>query len=1419
MNKSSGHRASRGITGVVTTFWIAFASAGLAALTIIVAGIIVTQVNASNGWGLGGPVLGISIEHDRSGGDIDSESNEKVRETEQGEEETPGIQQKRLEWTEEFLGIKGVPPEQVADRLLSNWQQVQAKKLGRPFQLNERFKGSVNLKDNRKSVSVAPEDSGGPTIAALADTFGLGPVRTASAQTASTTAGAGWVNFGPMFDCSVRPCNSLGYPTYGTQGRISEGGIAVHPTNDSIMYVSGSQGGLWKTTDAGHNWTPLTDNFPTQGAGAVALDPANPNVVYYATGDPLGYGGAGVGVFKSTDAGVTWALIGSASQVGTAVPGMAIDPIHTQNVFLASKSKGIVRSADGGVTWTNPLVGSAWNVVIDPQNPNFVYAAIASKGIYKSSDGGTTWAMLGGGLPTSGVSRLDISLSKNYPSNLVALYVISDTPKVYKTVDSGTTWANITGNINTQTFSGQGWYDLVVAISPLDPNKIFVGGIGASGTLDNGATWYSLGSHTVDNHAMAFTNGGRLLEGGDQGLYRATTDMNMLDSSSSYISMGWVNLTTNMINYIFYPGLGIVNSGNTLFKIAGGLQDNQALGWNILGDNSWSWVPTGNGDGAHTAISNVDSTYTYGAAVSFQHCYLKAAPSGKSLYQGCHPATDPVDAKTAYVVGTNAAGGSYYLFKTTDNGVTWVPLVPFSGDVTWLTIDPTDRNIIYAAQGAVKKSTNGGVSFVTVSPSMAINQLVVDPQNHNVLYAAVSNGVSKSMDGGITWVSIKGDLPSVSAKTVAINHLDSNQIYLGTTNGLYFTTNGGVNWQFDREFPIVSVVGLDLSPQNELYAETFGRGMFKTTLANSMPLTGAVSLVGPKGGECWKSGTTKTITWTASGVANVKLDYDNSNGTWTTIAASVPASSGSYTWSLPTSAVLSNARIRVSDVLQPNVSSISKPLVLWDGICFTSPSSNESWTVGTTHNITWKQDGYTSFTLKYYPHNSSTPVTLSTNVPASSGSYSFTVPSNDPGGSASFTLNSNTSFEGHQVSFTVYNPTSDVTIPSTTTTSPALNTAISGVVTFAGTASDNVGIAYINEFVDWVDKGRLATGTGTSVPWSYTFDTTTLTNTSHQFGVKVCDTSNNCIQQLTSWLVSNVAADTTAPTVTVTTPTAGTMVTGTIPVAGTASDNTSVSKVEVLVDGTVKGTASGVASWTYSLNTTTLTNGTHTIQARATDTSGNTGTSSSVSVTTSNVAPDTTAPTISITTPAAGSTISLTTSVSATASDSLGVTKVELYVDSTLKSTDTIAPYDFSLDTTTITNGTHTLMAKAYDAAGNVGSGSVSVSVANILPTTTTSLTTNKASYSISADKSMTMTATVTSNGAPLSGASVSFLITGANGTQVTTTATTGTNGVAISKYTFKRQSPVGTWSIQATASKSGYQSSTSSTASVTVAK
>jgi hypothetical protein len=228
--------------------------------------------------------------------------------------------------------------------------------------------------------------------------------------------------------------------------------------------------------------------------------------------------------------------------------------------------------------------------------------------------------------------------------------------------------------------------------------------------------------------------------------------------------------------------------------------------------------------------------------------------------------------------------------------------------------------------------------------------------------------------------------------------------------------------------------------------------------------------------------------------------------------------------------------------------------------------------------------------------------------------------------------------------------------------------------------------------------------------------TTTITpaNGEHYYYAKITQDNGTILWSAPVWVSQGASGDSTPPTVSASE--SGTS--GTITLSATASDNIGVTAVEFYVDGTLKGNDT-TSPYSMTLNSTTLTNGSHSLTAKAYDAAGNSTTSSTVSFSVSNATSDTTPPTVSASESGTSGTITL----SATASDNVGVSSVEFYVDGTLKGSDASSPYSMTLDSTTLANGSHALTAKAYDAAGN----SATSSAANFSVSNTTGTSFNEA--------------------------------------------------------------------------------------------
>lgn len=282
----------------------------------------------------------------------------------------------------------------------------------------------------------------------------------------------------------------------------------------------------------------------------------------------------------------------------------------------------------------------------------------------------------------------------------------------------------------------------------------------------------------------------------------------------------------------------------------------------------------------------------------------------------------------------------------------------------------------------------------------------------------------------------------------------------------------------------------------------------------------------------------------------------------------------------------------------------------------------------------------------------------------------------------------------------------DTTPPTVSITSPTSGSTVTGIVAVTAAASDNVGVAGVQFQVDGAALGA----EDTSSPYSASWDAGAAAPGTHTVRAIARDAAGN---STTSVAVTVTVPDTTQPAVSVTSPANGSTVQGTVTLSAAASDNVGVAGVQFRLDGSSFGAEDTTAPYSLAWNTSSTPNGSHTIAAVARDAAGNTRVSATVTVTLSN--PDTTAPTVHITSPSSGATVAATISVSANASDNLGVTGVQFRLDgAALGAEDTTAPYSVAWDTTTASEGAHTLTAVARDAAGNTStSPSIAVTVSN----------------------------------------------------------------------------------------------------------
>ncbi|MDQ3338021.1 MAG: Ig-like domain-containing protein [Myxococcota bacterium] len=279
--------------------------------------------------------------------------------------------------------------------------------------------------------------------------------------------------------------------------------------------------------------------------------------------------------------------------------------------------------------------------------------------------------------------------------------------------------------------------------------------------------------------------------------------------------------------------------------------------------------------------------------------------------------------------------------------------------------------------------------------------------------------------------------------------------------------------------------------------------------------------------------------------------------------------------------------------------------------------------------------------------------------------------------------------------FSLVDATSDTTAPAIAMTSPGAGATISGTVQLAANASDAVGIAR----VDFLVNGT-PVGTDTTSPYAMPWDSAAFAGQTVTLTARAVDTSSNMASSASSQITVAAAQDTTPPTVALTSPPAGATVTGVIQVTANAADAGGVARVELLVNGAL--VATDLASpYAFALDTTPYAGQTITLTARAFDNAGNNTTSASRQITVSQ-SQDTTPPTVAMTSPAAGATVSGSVQLTADATDAGGIARVEFLVNGAITGTDTTSPYAVAWNSAPFAGTTVTLAARAVDGAGNI---------------------------------------------------------------------------------------------------------------------
>lgn len=655
------------------------------------------------------------------------------------------------------------------------------------------------------------------------------------------TTGASTGNWTPM-----GPTSTPG--GYAGLGRLNC--VAFSPSNTSVIYVGAASGGLWKSTNGGTSWVPMSDNTAVLGISDLLVMPgASGDIIYSATGDRDASDNYSVGVLKSTDGGNTWNTTGlSWSQSSLKLVYRLLGDPTNPDVIFAATSAGVYKTTDGGNTWSNLTTTRFIDIKFKPGNNQILYGSTVSTGdIYLSANGGTTWNIV---LNTAG-SRVELAVT---PANPEAVYaLISSTSNglfgVFKSISSGTSFTQVAGtspnmmgwNCDGSDAGGQGWYDLCIAADPANADIVFVGGVNTWKTINGGATWTisnnwastCSGTATTvhaDKHYLAYQPGtSTLFECNDGGLYK-----------SSNTGTTWAHLGNSLVISQMYR-LGVSQTSSA--DVITGLQDN---GTKAMLSNVWKDVI--GGDGMECLIDYTNTNVQYGE-LYYGDIYRTDNRWSSSTYI-TGSLTGSAGWVTPYVIDPNSNTTLYVgyqdVWKSTNKGTSWTKISAWAGStLRSLAVAPSSSNTLYAATGSILyRTTDGGASWANITGTLPVSSsnityVSVKQNDPNTVWVSLGQfnayGVFQTTDGGITWTNISAGLPSVPINCVIQNKQNTSQVelYAGTDIGVFIKL-GSAGWiPYFTGLPNVVVMELEIyyasdPAMSRIRAATYGRGLWES---------------------------------------------------------------------------------------------------------------------------------------------------------------------------------------------------------------------------------------------------------------------------------------------------------------------------------------------------------------------------------------------------------------------------------------------------------------------------------------------------------------------------------------------------------------------------------------------------------------
>jgi photosystem II stability/assembly factor-like uncharacterized protein len=589
-------------------------------------------------------------------------------------------------------------------------------------------------------------------------------------------------------------------------GRVTD--IEGLPSPSKTFYVALASGGIWKTTNNGVTFRPIFDNERVVSMGDLAIAPSDPNQIWAGTGeeDSRNSISPGGGVYKSTDGGMTWRLMGL--EASEHVGRIAVHPTDPNTVFVAAlgahwrtnPERGLYKTTDGGENWrrvafANDTAGFV-DVKFHPRNPSVLFATSWQRirgpyfmdgggpgsALWKSTDGGETWERFsGGGLPETELGKMNVAFAPSSPG-IVYMMVEAAAPEgsdennlngLYRSSDGGETWER------TNTFNSRPFYYSEVAVDPFDPNRVYFSSFRFSDDGGHTAANAALAVH-VDFHAFWIdpNDPERVIVGNDGGI------------GISFDRGGNYSFPNTFAVGQFY---NISHDMSVPYRVCGGLQDNYSwCGPSRKADGditNHDWFVLGGGDGFVTQQDPRDPNIIYSESQAGNMRRLNyltgesdgfERPDWRESYRVLQDSIAMLwpDSMQPMPSQSRARIEDLQRRATADSASLQLRY-------NWNTpffLSPHDPDVVYAAANRVLRSDFRGEAMYPISPDLSRQE-----EEKIRISTQTTGGITPDVTGAETFATI-----------VSINEspLREGMLYAGTDDGnLWITRDGGTNWE------------------------------------------------------------------------------------------------------------------------------------------------------------------------------------------------------------------------------------------------------------------------------------------------------------------------------------------------------------------------------------------------------------------------------------------------------------------------------------------------------------------------------------------------------------------------------------------------------------------------------------------------